>query len=754
MMNRSHRVGRACVALLVVAGFAQVGIAAGGSAVEELTKRLPDNVIALVATSGGDALKDDFGKTAPGRIWSDQNVQTFYRSVKTELLALLKQKTGDPSIPQKADEVLGYAQLVLSRPCVLGFSQMQVQKGPPFCIFVIVSAGPRKAELAGALGKIEALAGEGQIVDTEVGSLKMRGPKEEKDLPIYWGWVEDYLVVALNDAGGQVAKSLASPRAASSAFLSKVPGSDDALVIYYDYSKFTLLINSLIPQDSKEKGPAVLMAAAKSLGFTNLGTLVARVGFAGPDVVADALLEMPVPPVGVFAAYKTVDPSWLGAVDAHAVAVRAVNLDVAGLYDLVMSTVKTISPDEGYPQIQNGIAGFESEAKVQIRGGLLSSLAGPTVFYSLPAGLAPGLPRGGFVVVAKLKDAPSFEKAMTALGDFAGPRSKGSLQISSQTRDDGRIVHVWTIAPLAMMSVMPTWSVAKEHVVIGSSKELCDLAVKQLVSKGPDATSLLDNEGYKKAMAGLPGNLISLAYTDSRVQLDQTMLQMQQVWPMVTMMATQAGVKLPATLPSLTEISRDMGPSCSYRYLAPGGLRSHYRGPGIEVSQMTIAGAGVGAGVLMPAMARAREQAKRASSMSNLKQIGLGLHMYANDHDDKLPSDLAAISSYVGSSSVFDSPRKPKGFTGPSYIYIPGQTTAMYPGNIVAYENPAFCQDGVNVLFLDGHVEFMKPEPFRKELADTCKKLGREMPEVKFRNEAPVKPSAPKPVEPSQAQRS
>ena len=754
-MIQSHRVGRACVALLVVAGLSRVGIAAGGSAVEDLTRRLPDNVIAIVATSGGDALKDDFGKTAPGRIWSDQGVQTFYRSVKTELLGLAKQKAQDPSIPQKVDEALGYARLALSRPCVLGFSQMQVQKGPPFCIFAIVNAGPRKAELAAALSKIEAMAGEGEIVDAEVGSLKMRGPKEEKDLPIYWGWVEDYLVVALNDADGLVAKPLASPRAAASAFLSKVPAGDDALVVYYDYSKLALLINSLIPKDSSEEGPAMLMAAAKSLGLTSIGTLVARIGFAGPDVVADALLEMPVPPTGVFAAHKPVDPAWLGAVDARAVAVGAVNLDVAALYDLIMGTVKTISPDEGYPEIQKGIATFESEAKVQIRGGLLSSVAGPVVFYSLPVGSMLEAPSGGFVVVAKLKDAQSFEKAMTTLGDFAGAKSKGSLQISSQTRDDGRIVHVWAIAPLAMMSVMPTWSVAKEHVVIASSKELCDLGVKQLVSKGPDAKSLLDTEGYKKVTAGLPGNLISLTYTDSRVQLDQMMLQIQQVWPMLTMVAMQAGVKLPVTLPSLTEISKDLGPSCSYRYFAPGGLRWHYRGSGIETSQMTVAGAGIGAGILMPAVARTRQLAHRMTSGTNLSMVGRACLIYANDHDDKLPPDLQTLVKEAElPPKCLESKLKPKNFTRPSYIYIPGQSTSMYPGNIVAYDNPAFCVDGVNVLFLDSHVEFMKPEPFRQELADTCKRLEREMPEIKFKDEVKVKPSAPKPVEPSQAQRS
>jgi prepilin-type processing-associated H-X9-DG protein len=57
----------------------------------------------------------------------------------------------------------------------------------------------------------------------------------------------------------------------------------------------------------------------------------------------------------------------------------------------------------------------------------------------------------------------------------------------------------------------------------------------------------------------------------------------------------------------------------------------------------------------------------------------------------------------------------------------------MYPGNIVAYENPEFRSDGVNVLFLDSHVEWMKPDNFLRELEETNERLGRQMPEIKFK---------------------
>jgi len=43
------------------------------------------------------------------------------------------------------------------------------------------------------------------------------------------------------------------------------------------------------------------------------------------------------------------------------------------------------------------------------------------------------------------------------------------------------------------------------------------------------------------------------------------------------------------------------------------------------------------AAILFPAFARARENARRASCQSNLKQIGLGVMQYTQDYDEKLP---------------------------------------------------------------------------------------------------------------------
>jgi len=44
------------------------------------------------------------------------------------------------------------------------------------------------------------------------------------------------------------------------------------------------------------------------------------------------------------------------------------------------------------------------------------------------------------------------------------------------------------------------------------------------------------------------------------------------------------------------------------------------------------------AAILFPVFARAREKARQTSCLSNLKQLGLGLLMYAQDYDEALPA--------------------------------------------------------------------------------------------------------------------
>ena len=147
--------------------------------------------------------------------------------------------------------------------------------------------------------------------------------------------------------------------------------------------------------------------------------------------------------------------------------------------------------------------------------------------------------------------------------------------------------------------------------------------------------------------------------------------------------------------------------------------------------------------VFQSSMAKGREQGKRIASLQNLKQILLACIMYADDHEGKFPDDLQKLYPYHRNPKILESPRKPKGFYGPSYIYVDGLKRRMGDSSriIIFYENPAFCSDGICVGFLDGHSEWMKPSEFIERLKETYKQLDKEMPEIKFKG--PIRSAAP-----------
>jgi len=736
-MRSSKRIVAVLVGVLLVVGWSPAQ--AANSAAEELTRLMPDDVLFFVSTSGADALEPQCSQTSMGKVCADPGVQAFYTSVKTELLRGLAQEEGQDAA-DIVNMVLQHARLAARRPIIAGLAGVEVQAGPPICLFVILDAGPRKAEIAEAVTKLEALIQEEEdIVEKQVGSLTMHGLEHEDDVPLYWGWIDDRLVLAINDPQGTVAKHVMAPRAAATDHLAKVPGHGDLLALYYDFPKVWDAVSGFAKAEGDEEDLRPLKAALDQLGITQVKTVVARFGFAGAEMVSDSYAEISGPRTGLLACLKPVDSSMLGTVEPRAVSATALNFDLAGFFDAVMNAAQAALPEKAYAEFREGLAGAESEMGFQIRDGLLKSLGGPVVFYTLSAGIMPEAPTGGVVTVAKLNDPALFEKTMTRIGELVIPLAEGMLQIGSQTDADGRTMHVWSVAPLAVAQVMPTWSIVGDQLVIGSSMPLCAMGAKQVAGMGPGAKSLVTTEGYKEVASRLPDNLVSVTYVDSKTQFNELMMQLQRVWPVATMAARRAEINLPVVIPSLSHIAQEMQPSIQYSYIGPDGLYSHYRGTGMEISFRSlggISGTAVAAGVLMPALARTRQLSHRMTSGTNLSSIGKACLIYANDHDDKYPPNLEALIDAVElAPQTLVSDRKPDGFDGPSYIYIPGQTVMMNPGNVIAYEDPRYCVDGANVLFLDSHVEFMKPEIFKEEVTATYKRLGLDVPELRFADE-------------------
>ena len=117
------------------------------------------------------------------------------------------------------------------------------------------------------------------------------------------------------------------------------------------------------------------------------------------------------------------------------------------------------------------------------------------------------------------------------------------------------------------------------------------------------------------------------------------------------------------------------------------------------------------AAMLLPALSSSREKARSANSMSNLKQIGLGLGMFADQHGGRLPNTLDEIKGVVGSEKIFYDVESDKPF-----IYVgAGKMWQENPADVLAYS--PVDMNGRNVLFNDGHVEWMSSARFGDALS-------------------------------------
>jgi prepilin-type processing-associated H-X9-DG protein len=144
-----------------------------------------------------------------------------------------------------------------------------------------------------------------------------------------------------------------------------------------------------------------------------------------------------------------------------------------------------------------------------------------------------------------------------------------------------------------------------------------------------------------------------------------------------------------------------------------------YKLTGVELPELPVTGEFV----------EARENARRFSCQSNLKQIMLGIKMYAQDYDEKLPPAkqwIDVLQPYLKSGAIFNCPSVPKGqrygyaynaklsqknesILGESYKVVTLYETSALKRNAYGMgEGLTFRHsDGANYAFEDGHVKWL-----------------------------------------------
>ena len=141
-------------------------------------------------------------------------------------------------------------------------------------------------------------------------------------------------------------------------------------------------------------------------------------------------------------------------------------------------------------------------------------------------------------------------------------------------------------------------------------------------------------------------------------------------------------------------------------------------------------------GILLPALASAREHAKRAVCAANLKRVGEACSRYVNAHGAFPPDLTTLVSTGFCAEGVLSCPSAPdqRDERNGTYIYIAGQTPSSNNAFVLVCDKPenhtGRTQDeeskrcGGHVLYQDGRVEFVSPYARVRELvAETIRIL-------------------------------
>ncbi len=576
--------GIVCVLILAV-GMPVMG---AQTAAETLISKVPGDPIMVVATSGLAEIKPAFDKSFLGRLVADKNVQRFAQDLLNQGLKLAGEDVPDADMIK---EIQGYVNDVAQCPLLVGAGQLTEPQGPVAAYgYLYIDASQNKDKIQALLTMFnEDVVGLDKITQKEVQGVTLYGPGGDESVPGYWGWVGDTLVLGVNDADGLAVKALNAGGTAMMAPLGKLPSHGDAFVEYLDYEKVLSLVSSLQPDQEAAKIRSLIYA---KLGIANIKTVGIRAGFDGPNLVMDSFVGLKGPRTGIQAQMRPVSAETLSMVPAEAMAASVSHLDVPGTYDMAIEVADQITEGQATQMVDMGVGMVLGQFGVDVREAIIKNLDGPMMGYAVPQGAMSEATNGGPVGILSLKDANAFAQMLLTVEKLGTSLAQGQFQAGTQ-ESGGFTLHTWGVGPLAMMQMVPTWTVVdNKYFVISTDTSLCAAAAKQVAGRDK-ATSLLSAEAFRKASGDLPSQVLSLNFVDTKKQIKQIMSGLQQFWPMGAMVAGTKGVQLPMMLPPLDHLMTDLAPVCNYAVDRDGGIYSHYEGTGVEMA----VGAGIGAGV-------------------------------------------------------------------------------------------------------------------------------------------------------------
>ncbi len=507
---------------------------------------------------------------------------------------------------------------------------------------------------------------------------------------------------------------------------------DPVAVAYVDYEKLFAMIDTIARQ-ADPQAAQMIAKAREEFGLNGLKRLSATSGFDGKDWGSVAFVEAPAPRTGFLKLVGTepLSDQILTAIPKTATMAGATRADLSSVISTLRGMLRSFHPQVA-DQFDAAINEVAKESGVNVEKDVIASLGDEWAYFTDPTIGGRGM--SSITLVNHLKDPARFEQSLTKIEDFAlkqieqqiGPNDHPELSFQTVKIDN------LTIHYLAIPLLAPCWTVHDGNLYVAAFPQVAAAAARRGATPN---SSIAQNPGFTALRARLGQSAVSgFSFHD----LPQTAPDAYGSWLLISRLAGVGdifGIKSPPlVLPELQKLQAHLSPAGAISWADAAGF--HFRsiepfpGSTLVASDPAISALyaqPVAISMLLPALNRAREQANRVKSASNLKLIGLASLMYANAHQGQFPPSLGVMMQQEElTPQVFLSPRSSRNpppapadarekmawvNDNSDYVYVGANKTSRSPATaVVAYEKLDENTEEVNVLFADGRVEFLTME--------------------------------------------
>jgi prepilin-type processing-associated H-X9-DG protein len=700
---------------------------------QPLADRIPADAVAYVGWQGSDALEEQYAPSHLKAVLADSNLPQFFQ----EFLPRLAERFEKMEDDDEANEVAKTIRVVTSlgspmwrKPTAIYFGGIDFEEELPRLALVCDAGNEAQAMHDAAKRALEAT---GEDVPVRIGVHAGR-----------------FVVLTLGmDVSAPFGALLGGPQAVAPApalanhkpftnAMARVQ-KQPALAAYIDLEAVWKLVDQAITRESDDEDKQSWAKARDAMNLAGLKRFASSCGFDGQGWATQAFIDAPAPRNGVASLLngESISDDILRAVPQTTTWMTASRLDFHKVLTNVRAAVGKADA-EAQQHFDQALGMAKVFSGIDLMTDLFEPLGAEWTVYIDPINGGGGNYLG-FIAVNRPDDPAKLEKALVKLettvnNAIAGQLEDEDVMISvRQTKVGDLEVHYVSVPVVA-----PAWAIKDGHLYFGLFPQSVVAAAAHVAEK---RLSVLENEAFtdlRNRLAQRQGatGTNSIMFADLSKTAGHSYPTFLAIAQFGIGMGDMFGLELPGMiLPPLHRIQRHLSPAGAVSWTDDAGWHYRTSSPfvGSEIlateANVVLMQQATAVSILLPALNAAKERANRVKCASNMRQIAQGLLLYANDNKGKYPPDLGTLAAALKDElhwSVFGCPTvgvmdapgrdvladvaKYEQWVNENahYVYLGAKLHAGAAAeSIILYEHDDnHEQEGMNVVFNDGHVEW------------------------------------------------